>query len=91
MSSQTRRGRAPLASRPVCEYQLRIPEAILEVHEALDRLEKLDSRKAQIVEMVFFGGLEQDLAAEALSVSPATLRRELRLAKAWIYNEMQRL
>ncbi|HEY3741408.1 MAG TPA: sigma-70 family RNA polymerase sigma factor [Bryobacteraceae bacterium] len=64
-------------------------DSIVEVHEALERLEALDPRKAKIVEMIFFGGLEQDMAAEALSISPATLRRELRLAKAWLFRELQ--
>jgi hypothetical protein len=39
--------------------------------------------------MIFFGGVEQELAAEALAISPATLRRELRLAKAWLYSELR--
>ena len=64
-------------------------DAIVEVHEALERLESLDPRKAKIIEMIFFGGLEQSIAAEALSISPATLRRELRLAKAWLFNELR--
>jgi RNA polymerase sigma factor (TIGR02999 family) len=63
-------------------------DAVLEIHEALERLEAFDPRKARVVELVFFGGLEQDLAAEALAISPATLRRELRLAKAWLYSEL---
>jgi RNA polymerase sigma-70 factor, ECF subfamily len=63
-------------------------DEVLDLHEALVRLEAFDPRKARVVELVFFGGLEQDLAAEALEISPATLRRELRLAKAWLSSEM---
>jgi RNA polymerase sigma-70 factor, ECF subfamily len=66
-------------------------DTVLAIHEALERLEALDPRKARIVELVFFGGLEQDLAAAALQISPATLRRDLRLARAWLYNELRRL
>jgi RNA polymerase sigma-70 factor, ECF subfamily len=61
------------------------PEQVLAIHEALEKLAELDARKAQIVEMVVFGGIEQDIAAEALDISPATLRRDLKLAKAWLY------
>lgn len=38
-------------------------DAVLDIHEALERLEVFDARKARVVELVFFGGLEQDLAA----------------------------
>ena len=63
-------------------------DTIAGIHEALERLEAYDPRKASVVELIFFGGLDQNLAATALSISPATLRRELRLAKAWLYNEL---
>ncbi len=65
------------------------PATLLAIHEALEQLAAFDPRKAEIVELVFFGGVEQALAAEALHVSPATLRRELRLAKAWLYNVLR--
>jgi len=65
------------------------PETILGIHEALDRLAELDARKADIMELTFFGGLDQDAAASALSISPATLRRDMRLAKAWLFNELR--
>lgn len=56
--------------------------------EALTRLEAQDERKAKIVELHFFGGLTYDEVAEALEVSPATVHRDLRLAKAWLYREL---
>ncbi len=62
---------------------------VFEIHEALERLEAFDPRKARAVELVFFGGLDQDMAALALEISPATLRRDLRLARAWLYSELQ--
>src|SRR5215471_14556574 len=61
---------------------------ILELDDALNRLAEVDERKAQLVELTYFGGLSYDDAAEALSISPATVHRELRLAKAWLYNEL---
>lgn len=64
------------------------PEQVLEIHEALEKLAEFDTRKAQVVELVFFGGVEQDIAAEALNISPATLRRDLKIAKAWLYQKI---
>ncbi len=56
--------------------------------EALNRLEAQDERKAKVVELHFFGGLTYDEVAEALEISPATVHRELRMAKAWLYREL---
>lgn len=61
---------------------------IVELNEALERLGEIDSRKAQIVELKYFGGLKEDEIAEALKVSSVTVRREWRFAKAWLHNEL---
>jgi RNA polymerase sigma factor (TIGR02999 family) len=61
---------------------------ILELDEALTRLAQHDQRKADLIELLFFGGLTYDEAAEALKISPATVHRELKLAKAWLYREL---
>ncbi len=58
--------------------------ALLDLDEALDRLAARDQRKSEIVELLFFGGLTYDETAEALGISPATVDRELRMAKAWL-------
>ena len=60
-----------------------------QVHQALEKLDKFDSLKRQILEMRFFGGMTYEQAAEALDISKATLDRELRLAKAWLRHELQ--
>jgi RNA polymerase sigma factor (TIGR02999 family) len=60
-------------------------EGLLEIHDTLDKLAKFDSRKAQAIELCVFGGFEQEMAAQILNVSSATLRRDLKLAKAWLY------
>jgi RNA polymerase sigma factor (sigma-70 family) len=52
--------------------------------------EKIDRRKRQIVEMRFFGGLSQEETAEALNVSVATVRRDWRLARAWLARELKK-
>ena len=48
----------------------------------------MDERKAQVVEMRFFGGLTEAETAEVLKVSPETVRRDWRLAKAWLRREL---
>jgi RNA polymerase sigma factor (TIGR02999 family) len=63
---------------------------IIAVDEALETLASLNQRKAQIIELHFFGGLSYDEMAEALGISTATVHRELRLAKAWIHNELKK-
>jgi RNA polymerase sigma factor (TIGR02999 family) len=61
---------------------------IVDLHEALERLGTLDSRKAQVVELKYFGGLNYDEMAEVLKISPVTARRDWRFAKAWLYTEL---
>ena len=63
---------------------------IVDVHEALERLGTLDERKARVVELKYFGGLNYDEMAEVLKVSPVTVRRDWRFAKAWLHNELRR-
>ena len=63
-------------------------EEVVNVHEALERLTEFDSRKGQIVELRFFGGLSIEETAEVLSVSPGTVMRDWTLAKAWLRREM---
>lgn len=67
------------------------PEAskeIVDLHEALERLAALDSRKAQVVELKYFGGLNYDEIAEVLKISPVTVRRDWEFARAWLYTEL---
>ena len=64
-------------------------EAILDLNDALERLAKLDSRKAHVVELQYFGGLKQDEIAEVLKISAVTVRRDWVFARAWLYNELQ--
>jgi RNA polymerase sigma factor (TIGR02999 family) len=61
---------------------------IIELDEAMKRLAAQDQRKSDLIELLFFGGLTYDEAAEALKVSPATVHRELTLAKAWLHREL---
>lgn len=58
---------------------------VIAVDEALIELESWDPRKSRIVELRFFGGLSIEETAEVLKVSPTTVQREWRSAKAWLY------
>jgi RNA polymerase sigma-70 factor (ECF subfamily) len=64
------------------------PDAVVELDDVLQRLEAHDPRKAQIIEMLFFGGMTYDETAAALGLSAATVHRELRMAKAWLHREL---
>lgn len=59
---------------------------VLALHNALDRLEAIDSRKGRIVELKFFGGLTTNEIAEVLHISPATVDRDWSFARAWLYD-----
>jgi len=62
--------------------------AIVELHEALERLSTLDSRKARVVELKYFAGLNYDEIAEVMKISTVTVRRDWVFAKAWLYDEL---
>ena len=65
------------------------PERLLPaLDEALTRLEALDPEQARIVELRFFAGLTVEEAADALGMSPATLKRRWSLARAWLFREL---
>jgi RNA polymerase sigma factor (TIGR02999 family) len=64
-------------------------EDILAIHEALERLARMDPRQAQVVEMRFFGGLSVEEAAEVLKLSPQSVMRDWKLAKAWLRRELR--
>lgn len=61
---------------------------ILELHAALEKLEAQDARKAKVVEAHIFGGLTYEETGRALGISPATVDRDLRMAKAWLAREL---
>jgi RNA polymerase sigma factor (TIGR02999 family) len=58
--------------------------------DALKRLETLDSRQSQIVELRFFGGLTEEEIGEVLGVSPRTVRSDWSMAKVWLLRELSR-
>lgn len=63
---------------------------IIKIDDALDVLEHLDSRKARVIELRFFAGLSVEETAAALNVSPQTVMRDWKLARAWMARELRR-
>ena len=61
---------------------------LVALDDAMSALARLDPRKVQVVEMRFFGGLSVDETAHVLDVSPVTVKRDWRAAKAWLYREL---
>jgi RNA polymerase sigma factor (TIGR02999 family) len=61
---------------------------LVALDDALQALTELDPRQAKVVELRFFGGLTHEEAALVLDVSPATVRRDWTLARAWLYREL---
>jgi len=65
------------------------PADVLALHDALEALTAVDERKSRVVELRFFGGLTVEEAALVLSVSAETVKRDWKLAKAWLRREMK--
>jgi RNA polymerase sigma factor (TIGR02999 family) len=61
---------------------------VLALDEALESLSRIDARKCRVVELRFFGGLSVEESAEVLQVSPETVMRDWKMAKAWLYHEL---
>ncbi|MGD9905739.1 MAG: sigma-70 family RNA polymerase sigma factor [Vicinamibacterales bacterium] len=85
VKAQKRGGGA--AKVPLDELSLYHPDAadrFLVLHDALERLAGVDPRKAQVIELRYFGGLTLEETADVLQVATATVHREQRLAEAWL-------
>ncbi len=86
--------RGGLYCKQVIEADEIIPEGpsvdLVALDEALTQLAELDQRQSKIVELRFFGGLGVDETAEVLGISPRSVRRDWRLAKAWLHQEISK-
>jgi len=61
---------------------------LVALSEALDEFSRIDARKSQVVELRYFGGLTVEETAEALAISPVTVERDWRLARAWLQRKL---
>ncbi len=66
------------------------PEEILALHDLLEQFKALNQRQYQVVEFWFFGGFKHEEIAEILDVSLSSVRRDWRLARAWLSRELKR-
>ncbi len=74
--------------QPDQQISLSQPEDVVMVHDALEKLEKLDPRQARIIELRFFGGMSNVEVAEALGLSLRTVEGEWAIARAWLRREL---
>ena len=63
-------------------------QSLLALDEALHELEKIDSQQSRIIELRYFGGLTIEETAMAMDISPATVKREWAMARAWLYKAL---
>ncbi len=74
----------------VADASLQQASELVALDEALDTLAQTDARKAQVIELRFFGGLSVKETAEVLKISPQSVMRDWKLAKAWVLRELNR-
>jgi RNA polymerase sigma factor (TIGR02999 family) len=82
------RGTIPASLSDVAVLSKERADEVLAVNTALDNLMAIDPRKSRVFELRYFGGMSVDEAAEALKISPATVARDWRMAKAWLRREI---
>lgn len=78
-----------LALDEVADLSQGRPVDLVALDEALEGLTEIDPRKSRVVELRFFGGLSVEETSEVLNVSPQTVMRDWKLAKAWLYQEIK--
>lgn len=64
-------------------------EELIQLNTALAELEALDPRRSRVVELRYFGGLDVAETAEVMGISTATVKRDWRLARAWLRQQME--
>ncbi len=81
-------GLPKMSLEEACGAAVERPAVMIALADALEALERKDARKAQLIEMRYFGGLTLEESAEVAGVSLETVRYELRLAQAWLHREL---
>jgi RNA polymerase sigma-70 factor (ECF subfamily) len=81
-------GQAVFSIDECMDAPLERPSALIQVDDALQALEAHDQRKAQLIEMRFFGGMTAEESAEVLNLPVQKVRAELRIAQAWLKREL---
>ena len=81
-------GQAPICVEDAGELAATQEVDMVALDDALNALERVDTQQRQIVELRYFGGLNIEETAQVLGVSPATVKRDWRMAKAWLHREL---
>jgi RNA polymerase sigma factor (TIGR02999 family) len=81
-------GAPKLSLEEACSAAIEQPLAMIALADALETLERKDARKAQLIEMRYFGGLTLEESAEVAGISLESVRYELRVAQAWLHREL---
>lgn len=71
------------------ETALESDQQLIDLDNALTELEKFDPRQAKVIELRYFGGMTVEETAEVLDISPATVKREWTMARAWLYDRIK--
>jgi RNA polymerase sigma factor (TIGR02999 family) len=87
-SREKRSAMQEVALAEIPDFGRQPDESLLAMDETLDRLARTDPLKVQLIEMRYFGGMTAEETATVLSISVHVVRRELRLAQAWLHKEM---
>lgn len=82
--------KVPLDAAMAIGGPMAMDAGLLALDEALTRLAAIDPQQSRVVELRFFGGLTMEETAEVMRISPATVGREWRMAKAWLFAEISR-
>lgn len=69
---------------------IKTPTEMIALDDALHRLAEMDARLARVVDLRFFGGLTEEETADFLGISTRTVKRDWKLARAWLFNEMSK-
>ena len=84
-----KRAAARVSLEEAVSFQRERSRALVALDSSLNALEKLDPRKCKAIELRYFGGLSMDEIAQTLDISVVTVRRDLRMAEAWLHREMR--
>lgn len=82
-------GQRPLTLNEAMVAARHQPVELIELHDALDRLAEIDARRSKVVELRYFGGMSITETAEALDLSPATVKRDWEVARLWLFRELR--
>lgn len=88
-TAEKRGNGAKISLEDISEISVDANENLIELDFALQELEEFDAKQAKIIELRYFGGMTIEETAEVLQISPASVKREWTMARAWLYERMK--